>query len=153
MPIFSSTAKLDSTERRMIREIIASINVGLPVDDTLSEREQRHDEVHQLRRSLGALAGGDHCGPATFERAAKALEKQIEACERESDVGHWLADLTAEQRAVPTDDPTGPTRMCAVLAEGRAVQLRVAREALDMVLEISGQLASIGLDLVSSDDD
>jgi hypothetical protein len=140
MATFSVTARLDRTEREAVEAVIASINVGIPVDPDLDEKAQRNDASCKLRRALGALVGGDECSAATFERAMSALQQQIDVCRTESDVEHWLAQLPEAER---TGDPTVPTsaaHMAHRLSEARAVQLREAERAFDIVAGVACEI-------------
>jgi hypothetical protein len=152
MTEFAVTARLDSQQRRKVREMLASINISLPVDENLTEREQRNDPNSQLRRALGALAGGDHCSQATFERGMAAAQEQINACEMESSAQHWLAQLPADQRSADPSVPTSPTHMCHTLAKARAQQAEQAHQVFDMLSEIAIELDSASRRLPQSED-
>lgn len=136
MASFSVTAKLDRQERKAIEAVLASINIGVPVDEQLDEKQRRTDEAYQLRRSLNALVGGDYCSELTFERALIAIHRQIEVCHRESDARHWLGQLSEADQQVSPDVATGPTHMAYVLAQTRLAQFIDAQNALRVVCDI-----------------
>jgi hypothetical protein len=143
------TITFDRQEYEVLKRVVPSIPIAFPTHELWKTARETGKKITDVKREakwpgrhLTAVCSqmGGAFSRNQIEGALDALAALIAVLEQESHVEYWRDQLCAEGEQGGTTQ-TSPSvfviasaeGMCIVLAEARQVQLREAREALDLL--------------------